>query len=466
MTDASRRYVRPLIDLGGRLASLGLTAEHRARTEATFARLAPELAQLGGPAAVHEAPMAFWVPGRIEVLGKHTDYGGGRSLLCAVEPGVCVLAVPRDAAAPNGKLVRVRDAKSGATAEFDIAPDVPGRPGTWANYPITVGRRIASNFGAPMRGADIVFWSNIPHASGVSSSSALIVAIFLALGAANDLESRPAYRAAIHSSDDLAGYLGAVENGLDFESLRGNAGVGTFGGSEDHTAILSARPGAVAQYRFCPVTFERAIPLPDTVTFVVGASGVHAEKTGAALHRYNDVSQRLSTALDVWRRATGRPDASLGAALALAPDARARLLAVLGEGKSAAYPPESLVERVRQFDEETNEIIPAAGDALARGDLASFGAHVARSQAAAERALHNQIAETIALVRLALDLGAAAASAFGAGFGGSVWALVDASHGDEFCRHWGDAYRAAFPAAAERAELFVPHPRPTATQPA
>jgi galactokinase len=154
----------------------------------------------------------------------------------------------------------------------------------------------------------------------------------------------------------------------------------------------------------------------------------------------------------------------MGAALAAAPDARARLLALLGEARGAAYSSESLVERVVQFDEETNEIIPAAGDALARGDLATFGAYVARSQAAAERALHNQIPETIALVRLALDRGAAAASAFGAGFGGSVWALVDSSHGDEFCRSWGDAYRAAFPAAAARAEFFVTRAGPAAAR--
>ena len=42
------------------------------------------------------ARMRWFVPGRIEVLGKHTDYAGGRSLLCAVERGFCVTAVPRD----------------------------------------------------------------------------------------------------------------------------------------------------------------------------------------------------------------------------------------------------------------------------------------------------------------------------------------------------------------------------------
>ncbi|MGH7649394.1 MAG: galactokinase family protein [Gemmatimonadaceae bacterium] len=447
--------------MAGRVAALGLAPEHTARAHAAFQRLPPALAQLGAP---NGGISAFWVPGRIEVLGKHTDYGGGRSLLAAVEQGVSLVAAPRSAAAPNGTLVRVRDVKSGDTAEFDLRRDVAAAPGTWANYPITVARRIAANFGEPLRGADIAFWSDIPHASGVSSSSALIVAIFLALAAVNDLESRPAYRAAIRSTDDLAGYLGAVENGLDFGPLRGDAGVGTFGGSEDHTAILSARAGAIAQYRFCPGTFERAVPLPAGLVFVVGASGVRAEKTGSALQRYNDVSLRLSTALDCWRGATGRADVSMGAALASEPGARARVFSALGVARGAAYSAESLIERVTQFDDETNSIIPAAGEALARGDLSGFAEQVARSQAGAERALHNQIPETIALVTLARDLGAIAASAFGAGFGGSVWALVHASDGDAFCRRWADAYRAAFPVAAGRGEFFVTRAGPPATR--
>ncbi len=216
------------------------------------------------------------------------------------------------------------------------------------------------------------------------------------------------------------------------------------------------------QYRFCPVTFEREIALPAHTTFVVAASGVQAEKTGAMLHRYNDVSRRLSAALDVWRRATGRANASMGAALASAPDARARLLAALGDVRDAGYSPASLIARVEQFDAETNDIIPAAGDALARGDLAAFGAQVERSQRAAERALDNQIPETIALVQQARAFGACAASAFGAGFGGSVWALVDAVQSDAFCRRWADAYRATFPDAAARSTFFVTRAAPAA----
>ena len=86
-----------------------------------------------------------------------------------------------------------------------------------------------------------------------------------------------------------------------------------------------------------------------------------------------------------------------------------------------------LLDRFNQFVEESTELVPAAADELGAGDLDAFGRTVARSQELAERLLRNQVPETVALVRSARDHGAWAASAFGAGFGGSVWALVDAS---------------------------------------
>lgn len=424
-------------------------------------QLTQELARMRLDSGVDDPdPLAFWVPGRIEVLGKHTDYGGGRSLLCAVERGVCVVARAREddpTLQRNGepvKIVRVHDANSGETAEFELSPDVAPVPGHWSNYPITAARRIAMNFSGPMRGADIVFASDLPHAAGVSSSSALIVAIFLALSGVNDLPDRPEYRVNIHSSEDLGGYLGCVENGLNFKSLHGHLGVGTFGGSEDQTAILCSRPNSLVQYSFCPVMFERAIALPTGYRFVIAASGVAAEKTGAVLAHYNRVSTRLSVGLHCWRRATGRADASMGEAIASSLDAHAQIREILSKTTDAEYTSQSLVERFDQFDMEANEIIPAAGDALERGDLKAFGDLVERSQGGAERGLGNQIPETITLVRQAREFGAVAASAFGAGFGGSVWAFVDSPSVDTFRRKWSDAYAEVFPESARCSEFF------------
>ena len=441
-------------------------AESEAKSR-RISQLTHHLARLRGevPAST-DKPVVFWVPGRIEVLGKHTDYGGGRSLLCAVERGICIVASARAEHAQSGRAkntVRILDAGSGDIAELELASDVESRPGHWSNYPITVARRIAMNFPGPMRGADIVFASDLPPAAGVSSSSALVVAFFLALSAINDLPARSEYRDNIRTPEDLAGYLGCVENGLDFKSLHGRAGVGTFGGSEDQTAILCARPNSLVQYSFCPVRFERSIPIPDDLTFVIAASGILAEKTGAALELYNRVSRRLSVGLECWNRATDRTDTSIGAAIASSPDARAQIRDVLRVAANAAYPAESLLRRFDQFDAEANEIIPAAAGALARGDIAAFGAHVAESQRGAERALENQIPETVALVRLARNIGAVAASAFGAGFGGSVWALVDSSSADDFRRDWMERYHRAFPERVDRSEFFSTRAGPAAT---
>jgi galactokinase len=104
---------------------------------------------------------------------------------------------------------------------------------------------------------------------------------------------------------------------------------------------------------------------------------------------------------------------------------------------------------------ECSEVIPGAADALARCDMKELGLLIDRSQAAAERLLSNQIPETIALARLARELGATAASAFGAGFGGSVWALVEANRAEEFISEWADRYRSRSPFSADRSSFFL-----------
>src|SRR2546430_16577437 len=116
----------------------------------------------------------------------------------------------------------------------------------------------------------------------------------------------------------------------------------------------------------------------------------------------------------------------------------------------------------RSFFEESERIIPETVARLAAYDVDGIGPLVDRSQRLAERLLGNQIPETIALARSARDLGAVASSAFGAGFGGSVWALVPAATHREFLDRWASAYRHAFPAAPVNAEFFMTRPGPAA----
>lgn len=383
----------------------------------------------------------FFVPGRIEVLGKHTDYAGGRSLLAAVDRGfVTAVARRRD------DRVRVLDARSGELFENDGGP-------AWAVYPRTVLRRCARNFPSAAGGADIAFASDLPQASGLSSSSALTVATFLALDAVRGMSQTAEYRAAISSDADLAGYLGAVENGMGFRTLAGAAGVGTMGGSEDHTAILCARAGRLVQYSFAPVRAEADVPLPAGWTFVIGSSGVRAEKTGAALEQYNRLSSATQRLVQLWRSAGAGDAQTLGDIVAQDADASLRLREIVRLRDPDRT--DELLGRLAQFVAESEEIVPAAGAALARGDLNGFAALVRRSQHYAVEVLRNQVPETNHLVATAQELGAAAASAFGAGFGGSVWALVKARDASDFAGAWRDAYVRRFSTRQNDSCFFI-----------
>jgi galactokinase len=445
--------------LDERLTLAGMSDAEVGRKSRLFGRAAAALTK--------RQTLRLWVPGRLEFLGKHTDYAGGRSLICAVERGLAVAASARD-----DRIVRITDAVSGEHVEIELSATLATAEGSWANYPITVARRIARNFPGPLRGADIAFASDLPPAAGLSSSSALVIATFLAISDLNALGAHEEYRRAIPDAGHLAGYLGAVENGAPFGSLDGDRGVGTFSGSQDHTAILCSRAGALVQYSFAPVHFERTVPLPPDHVFVIGASGVLAEKTGAALALYNRQARRVHALLDRWRTATGRTtESTLAAVLASSSDAADRLRSIVrdpavhtngGEPPANRFDVADLITRLDQFDAESREIIPAAGDALERGDLQALGQLVDRSQRGAEVLLGNQVPETFHLARSARSLGAVAASAFGAGFGGSVWALVRQEDARRFLECWREAYAAQFPEPAERATFFITSAGPAA----
>jgi galactokinase len=424
-------------ELSARLTAGGMPAAQAAAKAKLFASVVDRLTSRG--VNPHAGARAFYVPGRIEFLGKHTDYAGGRSLICAVDRGFCIVAVPR-----SDSVVRVIGETSATDVTFNLDPELMPVVGHWSNYPMTVGRRVSRNFPGPLLGADIAFASDLPQSSGLSSSSALIIAFFLCVSAVNRLDERGEYTQNIKNKADLAGYLGTIENGQTFGTLEGDRGVGTFGGSEDHTAILTALPGQLSQYSFCPVVHERQVPLPADHSLVIGVSGVIAEKTGAALHSYNNASLSARAVLDHWRKTSGRNDATLAAAVAGSGDAVLRSLTQ----------PE-LVDRLNQFVAESTQIIPAAGDALLAGRLTELGTLVDRSQELADRLLRNQVAETVYLSKSARECGAVAASSFGAGFGGSVWALVRNSEVDSFIANWRSKYQAAFPEPAQRAAFFA-----------
>ena len=440
--------------LTGRLVEGGLNGPSARAAAGQFARAARALLDDGVPG--QSEAIALYAPGRIEVLGKHTDYCGGHSLIAAAQRGICFVAVPRDDALIRALAPDLEDAR-----EFAIAGDIVPAVGHWSNYPMTVARRIARNFPGDLRGASIAYCGNLPPDAGMSSSSAVLTGMFLLISHINGLESRGEYLDNIQGRESLAAYLGTIENGSSFGSLAGSSGVGTFGGSEDHTAILNAAAGSISRYSYCPVEFHENLPLGDEYIFSIACSGVVAPKTGTARRKYNRMSRRAAVVLELWRRNTGRDETNLAAAVANTPDSRGRFASFLTAG-SDDLSAEELTSRFEHFLAENYEIIPAACKALGRGDMTEFGAQVDRSQELADTLLGSQVPQTIFLARSARELGAVAASSFGAGFGGAVWALVRRDGVKAFENQWARRYAEAFPTESRTASFFSTNPGPAA----
>jgi galactokinase len=115
-----------------------------------------------------------------------------------------------------------------------------------------------------------------------------------------------------------------------------------------------------------------------------------------------------------------------------------------------------LDRRLSHFVAEDGRV-PEAMRGFAEGDRARLADLAAASQDDANTLLQNQIDETNALAELARRQGAFAACAFGAGFGGSVWALVDRGEAEAFGARWMRSYRARF-VQHDRATWFVARP--------
>ena len=119
-------------DLAAALVARGLPKEEEAGKTVLFERALPFLPG----AAAH----AWWVPGRLEVFGKHTDYAGGRSLVCAVPRGFALVARPR-----SDDTIRVTDALTAESFVLSSGDSPPARG--WRRYVAIVLIRDRANGG-------------------------------------------------------------------------------------------------------------------------------------------------------------------------------------------------------------------------------------------------------------------------------------------------------------------------------
>ncbi|MEU6738525.1 galactokinase [Streptosporangium sandarakinum] len=123
-------------------------------------------------------PQGVWhAPGRVNLIGEHTDYNDGLVLPFAVPWGVTAAVSPRE----DG-VVRLRSLQAAAPGGVETVED-PERAAGWARYAVGVFWALREE-GRPVRGADLVIDGDVPQGAGLSSSAALEVAVGTAL---NDL---------------------------------------------------------------------------------------------------------------------------------------------------------------------------------------------------------------------------------------------------------------------------------------
>jgi galactokinase len=405
-----------------------------------------------------EEVYAFYVPGRLEVFGKHTDYAGGHSLLFPLDRGFHCICRPSRA-----ERVRIRDLNpSFGERAFEVSSRLTPRVGDWANYPMTVVKRVCKNFGEGLRGVDIVFASDLPIAGGMSGSSALMIMVYLAFAAANELEDHPLYQDNIQDTLDLAMYLACVENGQSFRALAGDRGVGTFGGSEDHTIILAGKPGIISLYQFAPTLHKADISYPRELAYIILYSGVRAEKTGEAMYKYNLVSRRARLVVERYNQAYGTTHLILRDIVEENRGLECEALLARVEAASKGYFERGrdldLPGRFRQFYLEDREYIPEATRALAFRDPARLAQVTNLSHQASQKYLWNIVPEISFLQEEALRQGALAASGFGAGFGGSAYAVCWQEDAEQIIAGVAEAYRSSFPQLAGSASFFQTAP--------
>jgi galactokinase len=412
-------------------------AEHVQRFVKHFMGLGQFLTALGQDE--NAEVLASFTPGRIEVLGKHTDYAGGHSLVCAVAHGFFAVCVPSGEAT-----LHLHDVGRSQSLSIDLAHPPEPEIGSWHNFAHSVVKRMTTNFGV-LKGGTIAFLNDAPSAAGMSSSSAFIVMLFNLLSSINDLESHPEYKANIHTLMDVATYASTLENGKSFGTLKGEKGVGTLGGSQDHTAILCSQPNQLNLFSYAPTVFHKSVALPENHVFVIAHSGVKADKTGNAMEAYNAASILASEVAAKWREANQSYEPHLAHFLDKSDNVIKKFNAILLEKEE---------RRLLHFVHE-NQCVLRAVRALEEGNVGEFSAAVQESQHFAETLLQNQVPETAFLARSAVEQGALAASAFGAGFGGSVWALVEAPKVGQFIDAWKSEYAAAFLDVAQQAGYFT-----------
>ncbi|HEY2937954.1 MAG TPA: galactokinase [Gaiellaceae bacterium] len=314
--------------------------------------------------------MRAWAPGRVNLIGEHTDYSGGLVLPAATQLGI---SVEVEATADQIVLSSV-----GYDAADPIAPDGGGPAAAgWGRFAQAVAAELAE-LGRPAVGLTGAITSEVPAGAGLSSSAALEVAIGLALCAVAGFELEP------------------LELALACQRAELRA-VGVPCGILDQAASVLGRPGS-AILLDCASLEHRFVPVPEDAALLVVDSGVERRLESSGYGDRRAELERALTLVGAERSTTvGLEDLA-----ALDPVSERRLRHVVTEN-----------ERVRRF-----------AAAFETGDLETAGRLLFESHASLRDDYEVSVPEIDLLVELARSAGALGARIVGGGFGGAVLVLA------------------------------------------
>jgi galactokinase len=336
-------------------------------------------------------------PGRVNLIGEHIDYNGLSVLPMAIQRHIAVLARRRaDAEIHVASLVGGFE-----SCDFMLGADIPAYPvGHWGNYVKAAAQALVREHGT-LAGFDAVLDSTIPVASGLSSSSALVIGIALTLLAANDLSTDP-----IRLAEHMA---------------RAERYTGTQGGGMDQAICAGARAGTASRVDFEPLRIT-PIPIPRDWRFVVAYSLERAEKSGRAQATYNQRTAECREALErVWRE-VGRDGQDGRAAAGYRELLKRWSVPELLEAAERVLKG-ALLRRFRHVVTEADRVAHCEA-ALKAADLATFGRLLNEGQASLRDDYEVSSPALETLTGIAAEAGAAGARLTGAGMGGCMVAVT------------------------------------------
>jgi galactokinase len=343
-----------------------------------------------------DAELVWFGPGRVNLIGEHTDYSGGFVLPLALTYGTAVAA-----ARATGPTSSVTSTSQDDVVRFDAATVAPGDVADWAAY--VAGTAWALRTGetaVDVPALDIAVDSDLPTGAGLSSSAALECAVggaLAALAGREDVLADP-MRIALAAKRAENDFLDAPTGYMDqMASMLGRDGAALF----IDTRSLAAEP----------VPFD--LPAAGLALLVVDSHAPHRHADGEYAAR---------------RRSCEQATAELGV------EALRDLSVDDLDDRLSELSTDELRRRVRHVVTENARVLATVRllrDAAAgSSDIRSIGQLLTASHASMRDDFQITVAEVDVLVQAAVDAGAHGARMTGGGFGGSVIALVEQGSAD------------------------------------